>query len=439
MIRYYIYKIIIKLFRITKLLPLLPDRLFLKMYYPVMMNEDLDLENPKTFNQKLQWLKLYDRKPEYTMMVDKYSVKKYISQCVGEEYIIPTLGVWDSFDDIDFDSLPSQFVLKCTHDSGGVVICNNKNKLDLKQVKNKIESSMKRNYFYNGREWPYKNVPHRIIAEQYMSDGVRNFTLLGFDKNPRIKLVYRVNFNKNFIKEIFYDEVWISEYKMKMNQDPILKRKRKKQYTLMKEISNRLSVNDFISYIEFYEINSRKYYFEILINDVTKATMIASQISNLKCGDLNKFSGGYKYEMEGIEFYFSYKQSENEQSKALIDYKFFCFNGVVDSVMVCTERETGHPKFYFFDKDWKLKKYTKLCKEVPSNFAIEKPKCMDEMFSLAEKLSQNIPHVRVDLYSIDDIIYFGEMTFYSDSGFDSSLLPEADRYLGDKLILPVKI
>ena len=162
--KFIFYKIIIKCFRVAEILPLLPDKVFLKMYYPVMMNEELDLKNPKTFNQKLQWLKLYDRKPEYTTMVDKYAVKEYVADKIGKEYIIPTLGVWDNFDDIDFDSLPNQFVLKCTHDSGGLVICRDKSKLDIPIAKKKINMSLKHDYFYNGREWPYKNVPHRIIA-----------------------------------------------------------------------------------------------------------------------------------------------------------------------------------------------------------------------------------------------------------------------------------
>ena len=107
----------------------------------------MDLDNPKTFNEKLQWLKLHDRKPEYTRMVDKYEAKLYVAEKIGEEYIIPTLGVWERFDDIDFDSLPDQFVLKCTHDSGGLVICKDKSKLDLKGAKKKINKSLKRNYF----------------------------------------------------------------------------------------------------------------------------------------------------------------------------------------------------------------------------------------------------------------------------------------------------
>jgi len=148
----------------------MPDRLYLKLMFRCIMKQKLDLDNPKTFNEKLQWLKLYDRRPEYTMMVDKYAVKQYVAEKIGEEYIIPTLGVWDSFDDIDFSKLPNQFVLKCTHDSGGLVICRNKDELDIAAAREKLTKCLKRNYYWWCREWPYKNVKPRIIAEKYMED-----------------------------------------------------------------------------------------------------------------------------------------------------------------------------------------------------------------------------------------------------------------------------
>lgn len=134
------------------------------------MGKRLNLKNPQTFNEKLQWLKLYDRNPEYTKMVDKYEVRKYISDKIGEEYLIPLLGVWDSFDEIDFDKLPDQFVLKCTHDSGGLVICRDKSKLDINKARKTINKCLKKNFYKFTREWPYKNVKPRIIAEKFMVD-----------------------------------------------------------------------------------------------------------------------------------------------------------------------------------------------------------------------------------------------------------------------------
>ena len=148
----------------------LSDKVYLKLIYRLIFGRKLDLKNPKTFNEKLQWLKLNDRKPEYTLMVDKYEVKRYIAERIGEEYVIPTLGVWDNFDDIDFDLLPNQFVIKCTHDSGGLVICKDKSKLDILKAREKINKALSRRFFYFGREWPYKNVKPRIIAEKYLVD-----------------------------------------------------------------------------------------------------------------------------------------------------------------------------------------------------------------------------------------------------------------------------
>lgn len=155
---------------LMKIFSFIPDEPYLKLMYRLRMGEKLDLNNPQTFNEKLQWLKLHDRRPEYTMMVDKYEVKKYVASIIGNEYIIPTLGVWDHFDEIDFDSLPNRFVLKCTHDSGGLVICKDKSTLDMKKAKKKIERSLKCNFYWVGREWPYKNVKPRIIAEKYLED-----------------------------------------------------------------------------------------------------------------------------------------------------------------------------------------------------------------------------------------------------------------------------
>lgn len=147
------------------------DARYLRWEYFFGMKKRLNLKNPRTYNEKLQWMKLYDRNPLYTRLVDKASVKDYIAEVMGnDDIIIPTLGVWDSFDDIDFDGLPQQFVLKTTHDSGGVVICHDKSSLDLKETRNKLEKSMANNYYLEHREWPYKDVKPRIIAEKYMVD-----------------------------------------------------------------------------------------------------------------------------------------------------------------------------------------------------------------------------------------------------------------------------
>lgn len=148
----------------------IPDSIYLKILYRGTMGEKLNLKNPRTYNEKVQWLKRYDRNPVYTVLVDKYEVKQYIKKTIGEEHLIPTLGIWNNFEEIDFESLPEQFVLKCTHDSGGVVICKDKHHFDIEAARKKLNKSLKKNYYWGRREWPYKNVKPRIIAEQYMAD-----------------------------------------------------------------------------------------------------------------------------------------------------------------------------------------------------------------------------------------------------------------------------
>lgn len=257
-------------------LSFIPDKTFLKMKYKLMMGTKLDLENPKTFNEKLQWLKLHDRNPEYTKLVDKYEAKEYVANTIGKEYIIPTLGVWDKFDDIDFDALPNEFVLKPTHTSGNVFICKDKSKIDYKKLKKQVNKWLKRDYYRIHREWPYKNVKPRIIAEEYM---------------------------------------------------------------------------------------------------------------------------------------------ENKDHTSIKDYKFYCFNGQADYVMICTGRETGHPKFYFYNKEWNFMRNMSNDGMKLEGKLEEKPIGIEKMFEIAEKLSQGIKFVRMDLYNVNEKIYFRRIYVFPSSGF----------------------
>lgn len=172
------------------------DKKFIEKMFKATMDYPLNLENPKSFNEKLQWLKLYDRNPLYTKLVDKYKVREYISEKIGEDYLIPLLGVWDDPEDIDFDSLPNKFVLKCNHNSGlGMCICTDKNKIEIKKVKNELKSGLAQNYYLNGREWPYKNVSRKIICEKYMTDetgkNLRDYKFYCFDGKPKIVGIYQ--------------------------------------------------------------------------------------------------------------------------------------------------------------------------------------------------------------------------------------------------------
>lgn len=172
------------------------DKKFIEKMFKATMDYPLNLEKPKSFNEKLQWLKLYDRNPLYTKLVDKYKVREYISEKIGEDYLIPLLGVWDDPEEIDFDSLPNKFVLKCNHNSGlGMCICTDKSKIDIKKVKNELKSGLAQNYYLNGREWPYKNVSRKIICEKYMTDetgkNLRDYKFYCFDGKPKIVGIYQ--------------------------------------------------------------------------------------------------------------------------------------------------------------------------------------------------------------------------------------------------------
>lgn len=267
------------------------DEFFLRKQYKAKMKKQLNLDDPQTMNEKLQYIKLHMRYDLLTKIVDKYEVREYIKERLGEEYLIPLLGVYDKAEDIDFDALPDKFVLKCNHNSGkGMCICKDKSKLDKQKAIENLNSGLAQDYYIVHREWPYKNVKRRIVCEKYMTN--------------------------------------------------------------------------------------------------------------------------------------------DDSSEEFTDYKFMCFNGYVDCVMVCMERNSGDTKFYFFDKDWNLKRINKRGKAAPEGFTIPKPSQMDKMFEIASELSKGFPFVRVDLYQSFDKIYFGELTFFPDSGYDPNILPETDQYFG---------
>lgn len=267
---------------------ILSDRLYIKVKFRLKMGYWPNLKHPETYSEKIQWLRLNNYKPIFTTMVDKASAKGYVSSRIGDEYIIPTLGVWEHFDDINFDSLPESFVLKCTHDSGGIVLCKNKNSLDKNAAKIKLERSLKRNYFYAGRDYPYKYVKPQIIAEKFMVD---------------------------------------------------------------------------------------------------------------------------------------------DNSEDLKDYKFFCFNGDPKLCQVISERGTNM-SIDFFDKDWVHQPFHEPANYPFSKKVLEKPSNYAEMLAVAEKLSEGHPFLRVDLYSINEKIYFGELTFYPTGGMGGFDPVEWDKILG---------
>lgn len=241
------------------------------MRYKLKFNKKLDLKNPQTYNEKLQWLKLYDRKPEYIKMVDKYLVKEFVANLIGEKYIIPTLGVWDSFDDIDFDLLPEQFVLKCTHDSGGLVICRDKSRLDIQSTKQKIEKCLKENYYWRGREWPYKHVKPRIIAEKLMQDskehpeeGLTDYKFFCFEGEPKAMFIATDRDKKDVETKFDFFDMDFNHLPF-TNGHPNSEKKiyKPQKFDLMIDLCKKLSKNIPQVRVDFYESEGEIYFGEL--------------------------------------------------------------------------------------------------------------------------------------------------------------------------------
>lgn len=243
------------------------DRKYLTWKYKEFMKKDMNWDYPKTFNEKLQWLKLYDRKDIYTTMVDKYDVKKYVSEIIGEEYVIPTIGIYDNFEQIDFDKLPNKFVIKCTHDSGGLVICNNKKALNMKFTRNKINNSLKRNFFYESREWPYKNIKPKIIIEKLIenenSTDLKDYKIFCFNGVPKTILVCS-NRKGNHKNTDFFDIDWnIMPFTRENHINNYQVIEKPKKLDEMIEISKKLSADIPFVRVDLYEVNGKVYFGEL--------------------------------------------------------------------------------------------------------------------------------------------------------------------------------
>jgi hypothetical protein len=268
----------------------LSDKSYLRLIYRLRMGRKLDLDNPKTFTEKLQWLKLNDHNPVYTNMADKMAMRSYVEEKVGPGHTVPIIGVWERFSDIDFSSLPKQFVLKTTHDSGSYVICRDKEQFDIGKAKRILTRSLRRNYYRTTREWQYKNIIPRIICEQYLDDG----------------------------------------------------------------------------------------------------------------------------------------------KECLTDYKFFCFNGQ-PRFMYFEEEASKSPTQAIVDMDFHQMPFS--MDDRKADTVPEKPAQFEQMESIAQKLSEGLPFLRVDMYCIESTIYVGEMTFYHYGGFIPFRPAEWDGRIGEMLDL----
>lgn len=245
----------------------IPDRIYVQIMFWIKLGRKPNLRKPQSYNEKLQWLKLYYHIPEYTILVDKYEVKEKVAEKIGEEYIIPTLNVWEHFEDIDFTSLPDQFVLKCTHDSGGIVVCKDKSKLDIGKARAKIERSMKRNYYWGNREWPYKNVKPRIIAEKYMEDcdkqELSDYKFFCFDGHVKGLLVVTDRMNKDVSTKFDYFDENFNHFPF-TNRHPNADKTPEKPllFNEMKRIAEDLSVGMPHVRVDLYEVNGKIYFGE---------------------------------------------------------------------------------------------------------------------------------------------------------------------------------
>lgn len=242
---------------------LVRDTLFLKVYYYLRTKEKLDLNHPKSYTQKLQWLKLHNKQPDYSVMVDKFAVKELIKNKIGSASVIPLLGVWNRFSEIDFNTLPNQFVLKTSHDSGGVYVCTDKSKIDFSLLDARFSKALKINYFSKSREYPYKNATPRIIAEQYMIDEKQeqlyDYKFYCFHGVPKVLQITGIVEGKTYVSH--YDENF-NKLPLKMNNHPAYNFEKPVTFDRMLEISGILSQNLIHVRVDLYEINGNIYFGE---------------------------------------------------------------------------------------------------------------------------------------------------------------------------------
>ena len=254
-----------KLFR--KLSRLIPDRIYLQIVYFKHFRKFINFNNPKNFNEKIQYLKLKYRSNELTEMADKYKVKQYVSKLIGNEYVIPTLGVWSTTEEINFNELPKKFVLKCNNDSGGVVICKDKQALNIEETKKFLNSRLNNNGFWYGREWPYKNIKPCIIAEKYMENNGQNelidYKFFCFNGQPKVVLVCSERFASNNMCKTYFDENWNLLNIMEANHRIDKEQKKPQSFEKMKTISQKLAKGMPFVRIDFYEIEGSLYFGEI--------------------------------------------------------------------------------------------------------------------------------------------------------------------------------
>ncbi len=442
-----------------KLYKLIPDKLYLKLLYKRRLGKKLNLNNPQTFSEKLQWLKLYDRRPEYSKMVDKYEAKLYVAEKIGEQYIIPTLGIWDSFEEIDFSKLPNQFVIKCTHDSGGLVICKDKATFDIEKASQKINQCMKNNFYWFGREWPYKNVKPRIIVEKFMTDygegesgdnfcennankEPTDYKMMCFDGKVNSSFVCSEWFTESGLKIAFHNTNWeeipfSDHYPRSANLS-----EKTASYEQMVELVEKLSKDIPFVRVDFYEVRGQIYFGELTFYPGGGMEEFTPSEWDKTLGDWIPLSRG-EYLLEGDTFriWLHSKMEFRSQDSDLLDYKFFCFHGKPEFCQVISNRSTDE-RIDFYDMEWNHQEFTGL--SVPghpfanADMSIKQPQTFYKMKEVAKILSEGHPFLRVDFYEVSGQMYFGELTFFPASGFGVFEPNQWNLCLGEMIHLPQK-
>ena len=270
---------------LKKSLRFLPDKSYIKLYYRLRVGRKLNMDNPTTLNEKLQWMKFNYRFPLQTIVSDKYLVRDYVENKIGIEYLIPLYGNWLNFDDIDFDALHDQFVLKCNHDSGGLAICKDKKTFDQENAKKKINKSLKDNFFYIGREYQYKNIIPRIICEKFISDNGNvpmDYKIYCFNGKPDVILVCKNRFRNDSHRAqyLYFDQNWNFVPLNKgdeLSENPNIEKP--KNLDKMLSIARKLSEDFIFARIDLYNIEGKIYFGEITLTpnsgfdpDITEET-----------------------------------------------------------------------------------------------------------------------------------------------------------------------
>ena len=418
-----------------------PDSFFIPAFYYLKVGERLNVKKPKTFNEKMQWLKLHDHNVKYHDLVDKLSVKDFVADTIGEQYVIKTLAAWDSIDKIDISCLPNQFVLKTTNGGGGtgVVICKDKKTFDLEEAKKKLQWSANYDIYQQMGEWVYKGIKPRYFAEELLviepsKSFLKDYKWYCVNGDPKYCQVTQDHDSNKTTN--FFDTEWTPQNfnGLKSAAIPAV---RPRNLNEQIEIAKCLARNIPFARIDLYEVNSHTFWGGITSFATSDIGTISSDNFNFIIGKMIDLPG------EQINWGKIEVDDKNEFKVSPIDipdFKIWCFNGEPKILFYASNRfnkEKNPPYFDYYDMT--LKKLPIRSRGHQNSDSELIPfKEFELMKHLAGILSKGIPFVRVDFYLINGCVFFGEMTFYHDSGFVPFIPEEWNTIFGDYLALPIK-